>query len=184
MLVVEGPDGAGKTTLITKLQAELGWEVSARVVSQQAEPMVDLQAWVDENLSKGFHHAIFDRHRLISEPIYGPIIRGTNAPGFDEIEWLAPRLFTFFRHVRPIIIYCLPPFKVVKRNVESDLHNRTIAPHIEAIYGAYCERVSRSLAYRMSGSAVNIWYDYTAQSHTFGEVMRKIYVGMSEGSTA
>ena len=68
MIIVEGPDGAGKTTLIRQLQER--WPdlaVAPRVVSKDAEAMVDLQEWVNINLSDGPQYKIFDRHRLISE---------------------------------------------------------------------------------------------------------------------
>ena len=80
MLIVEGPDGAGKTQLIQRLRLNLQLELMPRVVSSDTEMMVDLQEWVNEDLHAGLKRAIYDRHRLISEPIYGPVLRKEMQP--------------------------------------------------------------------------------------------------------
>ncbi|MCA1807247.1 MAG: ATP-binding protein [Actinobacteria bacterium] len=53
MIVVEGPDGAGKTTLIRDLSALLNIPVAPRVVSQETKAMVDLRQWTEDNVSRG-----------------------------------------------------------------------------------------------------------------------------------
>lgn len=140
MIIVEGPDGAGKTTLIRQLQEK--WpdlEVAPRVVSKDAEAMVDLQMWVNDNLSQGPQYKIFDRHRLISEFIYGPILRKEQQPGFSSDIWVWHSLRRFER-LRPVLIYCLPPLEVVKANIAGDTDNRVVWDHIEGIYTAYLQR--------------------------------------------
>lgn len=145
MLIVEGPDGAGKTTLIEAIQEYFGdIEVAPRVVSKDAEAMVDLQRWVDKNLDEGFQYKLFDRHRLISEPIYGPAL-GRSANGFNDLTWVGPRINTFYREVKPVIIYCLPDKGTVMRNIIDDPDNETIAPHISSIYDAYVNKAAVDL---------------------------------------
>jgi GTPase SAR1 family protein len=138
MIVVEGPDGAGKTTLIEMLVQETNLRVSPRVVSKDAEAMVDLKLWVEQNVIQGFQDMIFDRHRLISEPIYGPILRDEFEDGFSNLIWFQKMLNSFYK-CNPIIIYCLPPFDVVWKNVESDPDNKVVAKEdtLRAIWGAY-----------------------------------------------
>jgi len=157
MIIVEGPDGAGKTTLINAMKEAWGIEVAPRVVSKDTEALVDLQQWVDENLEAGFQNMIFDRHRLISETIYGPILRFEQEPGFNKMEWLAPRMKRFYE-LKPVIIYCLPPFDVVERNLVNDPDNRSVYTDIEAIYSAYVSRAS--LDETFSPGIVKVW-DYT-----------------------
>jgi len=156
MLVVEGPDGAGKTTLIHTLQEKLELPLAPRVVSKDAEAMVDLRAWVDQNLMRGFQHTIFDRHRLVSETIYGPILRQEQEPGFSDFHWLRERMHLFYK-LRPIIIYCLPPLKLVKHNVWQGDDNVVVQDHIEAIYSAYVSRAALDCEMNIN----TFIYDYT-----------------------
>lgn len=157
MIVVEGPDGAGKTTLIEALMERFDLPVAPRVVSKDAVAMVDLMDWVDNNLEEGFQRTIFDRHRLISETIYGPILRTEPQPGFTRLSWMAPRLARFYR-IQPIIIYCLPPLEVVKKNIIGDHDNQVVWEKIEAIYSAYVNRASLDIEF--APGKVFIW-DYT-----------------------
>ena len=157
MLIVEGPDGSGKTTLVNLLKAELGVGVAPRVVSKDTEAMVDLRGWVDHNLDTGLVPTIFDRHRLISEPIYGPIMRDDAEPGFDTLSWLAPRMKRFYE-LRPFIIYCLPPLSVVLENLKGDPDNIAIVDRAERIYQSYVSRISLDLEFAPRTPMV---WDYT-----------------------
>lgn len=180
MLIVEGPDGAGKTTLIEALQKEYDLPVAPRVVSKDAEAMVDLRHWVDQNLDKGFQRTIFDRHRLISEPIYGPVLRKKQEDGFDDLEWLAPRMKEFYS-LKPVIIYCLPDLETVRANIKDDDDNRVVQDHIDAIYAAYVARAS--IDYSLSPGIVRVW-NYT-QSPTIKGLpiwFPHVHKAMNEGT--
>lgn len=165
MIVVEGPDGAGKTWMVNLLHEEFGYPIAPRVVSKDTEAMVDLQDWVDRNLDEGFQATIFDRYRLISETIYGPLLRGKAQPGFDNIRWLAPRLQRFY-DIKPFIIYCMPPLAAVEANLDGDLDNVAVVHKTRAIYSAYTARVSLDLlrsrdpeALGKQGTPIAVW-DY------------------------
>lgn len=140
MIIVEGPDGAGKTTLISQLIAEFELPVAPRVVSKQTNDLTDLQQWVDRNLSEGFQYTLFDRHRLISEFCYGPTLRPKQRPGFTDYLWVWKSLRRLYEDVQPVIIYCLPELATIKRNLENDPDNEVVRDHIEQIYAAYLER--------------------------------------------
>lgn len=156
MIIVEGPDGAGKTTLIRQLQER--WpdlEVAPRVVSKDAEAMIDLQEWVNINLSDGPQYKIFDRHRLISEFIYGPILRKEQQPGFTSPTWVWHSLRRF-ESLRPVLIYCLPPLEVVMGNIAGDEDNQVVWDHIMGIYTAYTQRAISDALHNRA-----LVYDYT-----------------------
>lgn len=159
MIVVEGPDGAGKTTLINYLLENTGnLEVAPRVVSKDAEALVDLRQWVHTNLRVGKQRMIFDRHRLISEPIYGPILRKKLEPGFSDANWFAPALEKFYS-IDPLVIYCLPPLKTVWSNVQDDEDNKVVAQQhvLQQVWGAYFNKAMTEGSLRG-----NCWmYDYT-----------------------
>lgn len=165
MIVVEGPDGAGKTTLIRTLQEHLDLPIAPRVVTKYAEAMVDLREWVDRNLAEGFQQTIFDRHRLISETIYGPILRDEQESGFSELSWLAPRMKQFYQ-IQPIIIYCLPPLAEVRHNVWQGEDNIVVQAQINKIYSAYVARASAD--YAANRAIVKVW-DYTKSLNVKGK---------------
>lgn len=117
-----------------------------RVVSKDTESMVDLQGWVDKNLETGLVPAIFDRHRLISETIYGPVLREEPQPGFARLDWLGPRMARFYE-LEPLIIYCMPSFRQVCNNLKNDPDNKAVVQHIGQIYQGYTARVSLDLKF-------------------------------------
>ena len=160
MIIVEGPDGSGKSTLINYLKDELGLPVAPRVVSKDAEAMVDLVEWVNINLSEGFQPTIFDRHRLISEPIYGPILRDRLDTHFGDPLWLMGKLWAL-RDIKPVVIYCLPPLHLVWDNVKNDPENEVVAKYwiTQALWGAY---MNKAATHRLDDNAEAWLYDYSA----------------------
>ncbi|MCA1799993.1 MAG: hypothetical protein LC650_01700, partial [Actinobacteria bacterium] len=105
MIVVEGPDGAGKTTLIRDLSALLNIPVAPRVVSQETKAMVDLRQWTEDNVSRGFRSDfLFDRHRLISDPIYRFIVPNKKMDAeLYNLDWYYKHFF-LFAQCRPLVI--------------------------------------------------------------------------------
>lgn len=142
MIIVEGPDGAGKTTLVKELSAHFNIPIEPRVVSKDAEAMVDLKMWTERNVHRGFQYSIFDRHRLISEPIYGAVLRRRFEPGFDDPQWLYLMYYQLYMLCRPVIIYCLPPYKTVRANILHDEDNKVVRNSIRRIYALYVAKAA------------------------------------------
>lgn len=166
MIVVEGPDGAGKTTLISRLSDELSLEVAPRVVSKDAEAMVDLKSWTEQNVRGGFQPRIFDRHRLISEPIYGPVLRDAPEPGFDDPHWFQSMMTEFYL-ADPIVIYCLPPWQVVWNNIIKGDDNKIFhgSPRkAYLIWASYYNKAVTEIALRPLHTRV---YNYTTDQPGF-----------------
>jgi len=159
MIVVEGPDGSGKTTLIKEIQTQFPVTVAPRVVSKDAEAMVDLVQWVEENNQKLDQGVVYDRHRLISEPIYGPVLRSQTEAGFEDIHWMTAQMRLFYAK-KPVLIYCLPPRGIVKANAFSDDDNRVVQGEdgrtLERIYDLYVARAAVDI-----GTSRAYLYDYT-----------------------
>lgn len=172
MIIVEGPDGAGKTTLIDRLRDEFGLEVAPRVVSKDAEAMVDLQRWTEENVGRGFRPEIFDRHRLISEPIYGPLLRSTPEPGFDDRVWLINMMYNLYE-LEPLVIYCLPPFEVCWENVKDDPDNKVVAEprNYKLLWHAYLNKAVTDIAHRPMNTFL---YDYTLGEEVLTSLLRRV----------
>lgn len=111
-IILEGPDGAGKTYLAEELQAEfpeLGY-------SHEGPPPKELEPYHYyvarlhthiESFPKGF---ILDRFAL-GERVYGPIFRGQSRLSYSE--WL--RLRTLFSELHVVQVMCLPPLTVAHK---------------------------------------------------------------------
>jgi hypothetical protein len=159
MLIVEGPDGAGKTTLIQRLSEDLRLPVAERVVTKDAEPMADLVKWVEHNIACGLHPVIYDRHRLISEPIYGPALRDSVEPGFDNLRWLRNQQQRL-RILNPFVIFCLPPIEMVEANVSHDDDNKVVRQNIRLIYWLYFNLAA-------SWTTPSLVWDYTLDNNSY-----------------
>lgn len=104
-IIVEGPDNAGKTTLIRFLRAELGLQVvpgegpavSAEEINDRVQRYLTYQ-----------DHMIFDRHPCVSHPIYNSF----RTPPID----LDPTLIAEFYSRSNLIIFC-------RGNGQLDGHN-------------------------------------------------------------
>lgn len=156
MIIVEGPDGAGKTTLVEELSRKLQLPVAPKVVDHNTNAITDLVRWVDYNIEQGLTPTLYDRHRLISEPIYGPIMRGRLEPGFDDFHWLKTRQAQF-QTLKPLVIWCLPPVDIVLHNVSGDKLNEAVAEKIQQIYWLYWNEAAK---WKSAGPR----WDYTVDS--------------------
>lgn len=145
-VIVEGPDGSGKTRLLDHLVKDTGLTRRERACTSEDGPIDNIKGYVEDYL-RDHTGGIWDRHPLISEPIYGPIIRGYMSGGFDNPAWLSPMLAQFYAY-EPIIIYCLPAWYEVHNNILKNHDART--PHMAgvvekglAIYNLYQAQASR-----------------------------------------
>lgn len=171
MIIVEGPDGGGKSTLVQKLAHELRLPVADKVVASDTTAMTDLVKWTEDNVARGFQPTIFDRHRLISEPIYGPILKSRQDPKFCDLTWMSQQLWLFYG-CKPVIIYCLPDIRTVRRNVTKvDTENEVVAGRIAAIYAGYVNRATLDFT-RGVGRLYN--YETTQFSDLLGWVQYQI----------
>lgn len=171
MIIVEGPDGAGKSTLVKLLSEKLNLPVAAKVVSSDTQPMTDLVAWTESNVAAGFQRTIFDRHRLISEPIYACFRDGDPTASFMDLGWLAEQMWHFYQ-VKPILIYCLPRLQTVVANVKNpSTDNGAVAEWIEHIYAGYVARAAAD----MSRGLVKLYnYEVTRADDILGWVDWKL----------
>jgi hypothetical protein len=162
VIIFEGPDGAGKTTLIKHIAERYDLPVAPRVVGTDTQPMVDLRQWVEDQLATDRYNSniIFDRHRLISEPIYSLAMGGARDDRFWDLEWLKVSMDKFY-DLQPLVIWCLPPLKTVIQNC-LDESNDFVRPFIPRIYRGYMAEMARWVG--CPGSPYQLTYDYTVHS--------------------
>ena len=180
MIIFEGPDGGGKTSALVRLSKDLGLPIAPKVVSADTKPMVNLREWTEYNLDRGFQRKLFDRHRLISEPIYGPAMRARQDLAFLDLGWMSEMTGRLYA-ANPIIVYCLPPLEVVRKNVFDDAtNNEAVRGRIGAIYAGYVARASLDIT-RGVGKLYN--YRTTPYSELMDWVVRELNKRDSEGYT-
>lgn len=114
MLIVEGMDNTGKTTLVETLKEKLGFKevvkslgaVSYRKLFIFADKYITGMEKI--RLAKKpvtVYPIIHDRFPVFSDQVYGSILRNTNPfVELNEGDWLVRRLWM----LAPTIIYCRP----------------------------------------------------------------------------
>lgn len=161
MIIVEGPDGSGKSSLAQKLCIDLPAPIAPKAVSGEMNDIVDVQKYVDQHLDEGFRKLIFDRFALISEPIYSAAMRKIEPrAGWMDYRWLS-QAHSRMRDVAPLVIICLPPIDEVWKNCQRDEFNKRLFPdkqRIAAVYWLYFNLAARNPAH--------IMYDYTKDNYT------------------
>jgi hypothetical protein len=159
IILLEGPDGGGKTTLAKKLSVDLSLPMHKRASDSITGPVVDLYAWTVDDITTWHKQelALYDRHPLTSEHIYGPSVRGRVRPGFEMTN---PDIAYMRRYLRKhaLIIVCLPPLGVVRENVASEIEQMPgVVENIDHIYQCY-----RMMLHLWPLDCHIARYDYTA----------------------
>ena len=154
-LVLEGPDGGGKTGLRDRLLAQYSnMKLMDRACTSEDGPLENLVDWVNLDLdmdSPDLSHQLYDRHPLISELIYSPSMGREMPPEFQDVDWLTDAWATFRRHPY-IIIWCMPSRQTVIDNVKATHlaeteHQHGVVDHIGAIYDLYHIQMCREVLY-------------------------------------
>lgn len=160
MIIVEGPDGAGKSTLVKEIieifpflaEGERGvsdrdklWEVTRP----------DTYRALAECLTTQSPH-IWDR-LFWSEFAYWEVT-GRPSPQFTpDDRAVIPHVI---KALRAPVIFCMPPYEEVLRNVEQSKQMEGVAARIEDIYRCY---EGMLLDYQLIVPGTNIMtYDYTS----------------------
>lgn len=115
MIIIEGCDNSGKTTLIQRLAEELKLlSITNRRRPQQREDVFNYTA---NMVMLSLHFStIFDRWQAISEPIYGPICRGIGYLEPGDTDYL----HAVAQVANPLIIYCRPQDSTILNFGERD----------------------------------------------------------------
>ena len=166
MIILEGPDGAGKTRLALRLADELRVPIEPKVVQADMSTEVDLASWCEDQMRGWPRKVIYDRFPLISEFKYGPIFKHDIRPAFKNFELLY-QLHAQLQLSDAIIIYCLPPISEVLQNVldEATDNEAVIGTALAGVYWAYFNEAAQQ-------SPRLVW-DYT-KPETYDKLVQRV----------
>lgn len=119
MIVLEGMDGSGKTSLARRLSDDLQLPIHERASTSIGGPVPNIWQWVmrDVLTIHTQQPAIYDRHPLISQVIYGPIIRQKLEPEFTDPEARA----IYRKWARNVfVVFCDPGDEAMSRSLSRD----------------------------------------------------------------
>lgn len=151
MIVLEGPDGAGKSTLIKAIEKRLG--IEATHFGGPPKYIDELH----ERVAASRSAKLLDRYSPISEQVYGPIANR---------QWSIDVMDTYIQQNCKIVIYCKPRRSTLMRNKvrcleadkahKSEQHCKMVSDNFERVLDGY-ERTMRKI-HRLG---VNVYvYDY------------------------
>lgn len=143
MIIVEGPDGGGKSTLARYLSAQLDIGLSADSLLSDAErndpsfrarDNVRQRVWASLLRECTARHAPVIHDRLFwSELVYSETFGRECAFPYDEQRMISRLMLA----LEVPIIFCLPPWETVAKGfVEAD-HMSGMPAHIETVYAKY-----------------------------------------------
>lgn len=175
MIVLEGPDNAGKSTLGKQLSERFGGEVY-----HSSDPKMSYEQLRDKMraiIGDPRRDAIYDRVPLISEGIYGSVLRGVNR--FNNHEGAG--LWQLFAAAKPLIIYCRPTDETISVGLEfkpgeTEDHIAAVRQKHLVIAHAY-DQLMESLAYQTGGDFNVYVYNWTlprAYDKVFARCVRYI----------
>ena len=100
IIIIEGPDGSGKTTLAEKMHKQTGYKLLHRSYPKTEEDKERMMAEYMQVIKSGVN-CIFDRS-WYSEMVYGPVMRNDSIISY-------PQMYTLERELTKrgaIVIYC------------------------------------------------------------------------------
>jgi tRNA uridine 5-carbamoylmethylation protein Kti12 len=143
VLIIEGCDGTGKTTLCTDLARDLRLRVGKRGVADRDKlyevTREDTYRALGAAVSGRAPAQIWDR-LFFSEPIYSRAIGRRNEFKLDEMQFIQSML----KALRCPIIFCIVPLETVEENIMKSKQMDGVEDHLPYIHGAY-ESVARSV---------------------------------------
>lgn len=159
IIILEGPDGGGKTTLATALRDRMGFEMVHFGVPGEKEDVLLTYAREIQRFRLSGRDVVFDRLHL-GEVVYGTLIRNNDRIGNHGLV-LMNRLL---RACDATIVFCMPPLNVCMDNWRKRHETEYVASPdtLRDIYTYY-----DGLAHQYSNRRIyphTLTWDYTLQN--------------------
>lgn len=157
MLVFEGPDNSGKSTIASYVSHELG--IPLYHFGKPPKNVMDLRNRLKFMLENHDRY-IFDRIPLISEQVYS-ILRTQN---LLSVLNNAECFYTRFRDLNPLVVYCRPSTSIMLEGHKGKKHDSP--EHLAAVEEKALQLIERYDQVMNSEYLPPCWYfDYTKQEH-------------------
>lgn len=152
-IVIEGPDGSGKSTLANEIKERYGYAIISSGGPSKSTDEITLRTRRLIGLQKVSTSIIFDRHPLISHPIYSKW-------GHEILEYKELLKVFLDPSIRPVFIFCQGKMSHLRDQVLKDYdtkeHLSYVTKEYERILKDY-ERLSLKYAdiiYRKGESTI------------------------------
>lgn len=138
MIIVEGVDGSGKDTLIERLLKDFGHELQLgpRASDSIKGPLTNLGGWLIRDIHEWAYietTRVYNRYPVISEPIYGPLLRGYIDPTVPQVMEACRRQL----EQQALVVWCCPPLDRVTQNVSKARDMPGVEENIRTLYKHY-----------------------------------------------
>lgn len=156
MIILEGPDGGGKTGLLRRLGDAFPMvPLAPRFATSLGGPLDNLATRVYEDIQKqgkSNSPSFYDRHPIISEYVYGHSIPERTVNQY----FLFPSATALRNNIASaaLVVWCMPPLAEVTKNVQSNDQMPGVIENIQKIYEGYCIQ-------RVTWPGESYLYDYT-----------------------
>jgi len=169
VIIVEGPDGAGKSTLVAQIRERFGIGEGVRGTSDRSllytVTVPDTFKALEGMITGDERPVVWDR-LFYSEFVYHPLT-GRHCQ-FSEGQ--RQHINEILMVVRPPIILCMPPTDVVYKNAGKDEQMDGVMDNLSRIYIAY------NAMFRWM-PAHTVIYDYTMEDNTRVMQIIESYLG-------
>lgn len=174
VLVLEGPDGGGKTSLAKALLKGTG--LSTILISRSGPPSSseDLQQqieWLEFSCSLPHVNFILDRHPIISENIYGPVLRGSSwIHSWEE----SLKVFRNLDRKNFLILYCRPSLDILMQSSRREQQLEGVESNLLKLVEEYDQYM-----YRLADEGIRVRrYEF---NHDFDKIVGKVRRFFTEG---
>ncbi len=127
LVVVEGMDNSGKTTLANKLMEHFDLTYTKPVPSEgpegmDGEYMMNGMKKLFQEVRDGANY-ISDRVNLVSELIYGPICRGASRLSQEQYAEILPEFVDLY----PVVFFCRPKVDTILKGLKDSFQMEGVA---------------------------------------------------------
>jgi len=137
MIVVEGPDGCGKTTLVNQISVDCRLRVGARNTADRDNIWKTSKQDTYEALAEAVEGneapVVWDRLGPFSDPVYSRVLGHPPQFKSEEIQFTS----AIFKALRCPIIICIVPLEVAQGNAETTHQMKGVHENFAHIHGKY-----------------------------------------------